>query len=183
MRLWLVHSRPVACPRPLRLGRSVCNTRKRKLCFRSVTPKERECFRAAVQAVQAAINACLAAATPAAPPVQKHQVWLALAPPGVHSGVWDVVCLAAVRAMDKGRRALIRETLAPPNPEDPTTPDALAARCGAAAQGHFWSSLHSFASHRRIPPGWQNHCPPTHPFLFFDPAQQLLTVHRPPGPR
>jgi exonuclease III len=135
------------------------------------------------QAVQTAINACLAAATPAAPPVQKHQIWLALAPPGVHRGVWDVVCLAAVRAMDKGRRALIRETLAPPNPEDPTTPDALAARCGAAAQGHFWSSLYSFASHRRIPPGWQDHCPPTHPFLFFDPAQQLLTVHRPPGPR
>jgi hypothetical protein len=135
------------------------------------------------QAVQATINSCLTAARPGAPPVQRHHIWLAQAPPRVHCGVWDVVCLAAVRAMDKGRRALIRETLAPHNPADPPTPAALAARCGEVARGAFWSSLHSFTSHRRIPPGWQDNCPPGHPFMCYDPALQLLTVHRPPGPQ
>jgi hypothetical protein len=33
-------------------------------------------------------------------------VWLAQAPPGVHSGVWGIVCAAAVEAMERGRRAL-----------------------------------------------------------------------------
>lgn len=129
------------------------------------------------QAVQAAINSCLAAADPRAPPVQQRQIWLALPPPGVHSGVWDVVCLAAVRAMDRGRRALIRETLYQPQP---AAPAALVARSGQAACGHFWSCLYDFVSHRRIPHGWQERCPPGHPFIFFDPATRLLAVRRPP---
>jgi hypothetical protein len=133
------------------------------------------------QAVQATITSSLTAANPHANPIERHHIWLALAPPGVHRGVWDVVCLAAVRAMDRGRRALLRETLAPPGPDDPPTPAALAARCGTAASSAFWTSLHSFASHRRIPRGWQASCPPGHPFLYYDPDVQMLTVHRPPG--
>jgi hypothetical protein len=35
-------------------------------------------------------------------------VWLGYPPPGVHAGVWDVVCLAAIGAMDSGRRRLAK---------------------------------------------------------------------------
>ncbi len=31
-----------------------------------------------------------------------------LPPPGVHAGVWDVVCLAAIVEMDSGRRRLAK---------------------------------------------------------------------------
>lgn len=57
-------------------------------------------------AVVADIQAALAQRTPAAPPapLAPASVWLARAPPGVHAGVWGVVCLAAVEAMDVGRR-------------------------------------------------------------------------------
>ena len=130
------------------------------------------------QAVRAAIDACLTAAAPHAPPTQQPQIWLALAPPGVHMGVWDVVCLAAVRAMDRGRRALIRETLLQPQPQ-PADPAALVARCGQAACGHFWSCLYDFVAHRRLPAGWQR-CPPGHPFIYYDPAAQMLVVNRHP---
>ena len=39
--------------------------------------------------------------------VTRRQVWLVQAPPGVAQCVWDVVSLAAVSAMERGRRHLV----------------------------------------------------------------------------
>ena len=147
----------------------------------AATPDRRHHYWACpvAQAVRATVDAALAAASPGAQPTQQRHIWLALAPPGVHCGVWDVVCLAAVRAMDKGRRALIRETHFPPTSlAGPADPAALVQRCAHAARHHFWSALYDFAALRCPPPAWQDACPPTHPFLCFDPATNLIAVNR-----
>ena len=49
-----------------------------------------------------AVTATIAAAAGAA--VARHAIWLCRAPPGIHAGVRDLVCLAAIAAMDHGRR-------------------------------------------------------------------------------
>ena len=65
-------------------------------------------------AVVAAVHAALTAAAPAdapPPPLVPADIWLARPPPGVRAGAWGVVCLAAVEAMDRGRRCLAAEVL------------------------------------------------------------------------
>jgi hypothetical protein len=57
--------------------------------------------------VAAAVVAELQSALPArCPPLTCAEVWLLRAPPGMHPGVWGVVCAAALEAMERGRRAL-----------------------------------------------------------------------------
>ena len=59
--------------------------------------------RAVVADIEAA---CGAAAAPAPAPLTRANLWLARPAPGLHAGVWGVVSLAAVEAMDRGRRSL-----------------------------------------------------------------------------
>jgi hypothetical protein len=42
--------------------------------------------------------------------VQRHQLWLCRCPPrpDLHLGVWQVVCLAALLAMNKSRKLLVK---------------------------------------------------------------------------
>ena len=47
-----------------------------------------------------------AAPAPAPAPLTLTHLWLARPPPGIHTGVWGVVCLAAVEAMAHGMRRL-----------------------------------------------------------------------------
>ena len=58
-------------------------------------------------AVVGDISASLAAAAQPPPALTQANIWLARPPPGIHAGVWGVVCLAAVEAMDRGRRRLV----------------------------------------------------------------------------
>ena len=51
--------------------------------------------------VAAAVLAELRAAVPG---VRASHVWLMLTPPGLHAGLWRVICVAAINAMDAGRR-------------------------------------------------------------------------------
>ena len=67
--------------------------------------------RSVVGAISAALHgqpaATAAAAAGGAPPaLPQRSIWLAAPPPAVHEGVWSVVCLAAVEAMDHGRRRM-----------------------------------------------------------------------------
>ena len=41
-------------------------------------------------------------------PLSRRALWLGEAPEGVHDGVWAVVCLAAVEAMERGRARAVR---------------------------------------------------------------------------
>jgi len=121
--------------------------------------------------VAAAVIGAIAAAAGRAIP--RHAVWLCRTPPGIHAGVWDLVCLAAIAAMDHGRRTLYALSTGPP-PEAP-----LSAIAGRSACARFWSHLTDFMAFSCAPPGWRNHCPTGHPFIHVDPATNNLAVHCP----
>lgn len=147
--------------------------------------------------VARAVYASMQAALPAgAPSIQRWHVWLAEPPAGagLHRGVWLVVCLAALTAMDTGRRCLVavhlrreaeraangglRQTLMPehfppaaggpaqaPPPPPPPPPEVAASR----AVAEFWASLQDFAQKglpERTVRAWRAAgVGPTHPFL------------------
>ena len=127
------------------------------------------------QAVVAAISAAAAAAgqLPPAAPLSKPSIWLARAPAAVHSGVWDVVSLSAVAAMDHGRRRMYALSLGPP----PPTPLHVTASRSAVAR--FWVLLADFVALRCTPASWRDALPPAHPFICFDPASGTFVVNRP----
>ena len=95
------------------------------------------------------------------------QLWLMRRPRGVHAGVWDAVCLAALAATDGGRRQLSARTLhahevaslpsssrRPPPPPPPPAQLVLAAQRHAVAR--FWDLLQDLCSVGTLPaaPGW-----------------------------
>ena len=125
----------------------------------------------------------LRAAASAGRPLQslrRGHLWLARPPQGINQGVWDVVALAAVAAMEKGRAFMVAEHLyaSPPIPAGP----ALAARGGSRARIVFWELLHEFAAMGVLPKGGR-HGPPvdeTHPFLcLVSPGAGTVRVHQP----
>ena len=128
-------------------------------------------------AVTTSISAAITEHQPAAPPVTVAQLWLARPPPGVHAGVWQVVCLAAVAAMDSGRRRMYVLNLGPANP--PPHPPTIVATCARFAVARFWSNLADFVGLHRVPRRWRPHCPAGHPFIFFDHAAGYFAAARP----
>ena len=86
--------------------------------------------------------------------LQPSHIWLADTPPGLEEGVWDVVVLAAVGAMDKGRRCMMRAHLKAAAAETDEH-DAPPAHVVGAQQARraFWELLHDFASLRHLPRG------------------------------
>lgn len=96
-------------------------------------------------------------------PLSRRVLWLGEAPPGVQCGVWRVVCLAAVEAMDYGRRVMYARLHGDqahiPGP-------ALAAAAAAQAVAHWWALLRQFASLVTAPAAWQEEAAAEdHPFL------------------
>lgn len=112
---------------------------------------------------------------PACPPLQRKHIWLAEPPTSeVHPDMWLVVCMAALTAMDYGRKRMhmlhmqrneqnvqqvrVRQTqitdffeaLSPPLPttqqqiQPPPPPTPLQA-ASASAVTQFWMCLHNFA--------------------------------------
>jgi len=120
---------------------------------------------------QAVVGAMSAAA---AAPLTKPNVWLARPPPAVYSGVWTVAVLAAVSAMDHGRRRMYALSTGPA----PATP--IHVICARSAVARFWALLADFVALRCAPASWQAHVPPGHPFIHFDPQSNSLAVHPPP---
>jgi hypothetical protein len=89
------------------------------------------------------------------------------------SGVWDVVSLSAVAAMDHGRRRMYALSLGPP----PHTPLHITASRSAVAR--FWVLLADFVALRCTPASWHDALPPGHPFICVDPASGTFVVNRP----
>jgi hypothetical protein len=79
--------------------------------------------------------------------VTRKQLWLVRAPTDVVQGVWDVVCLAALSAMEHGRRYLRSPRLG-------VTRSVERACCRATA--NFWAALHDFAELGLPPRGWSD---------------------------
>jgi len=131
--------------------------------------------------------------SPSAPPVvgppfllSRAAVWLCRPPlPSIHAGVWCVVCLAAIAAMDHGRRTLYRllqrhGSLSPAHLSGPrqrtlfqvwghasvpAPPQSIVATACLLAQADFWGRLHSFVSLGMAPAQWAAGVGPCHPFL------------------
>ena len=141
-------------------------------------------------------------------PVSRPALWL-LGPPPVHNldpGVWRLVCLAALSAMEHGRALLWAHRCSPDWPEPGAlgwaalaragplpahllqahvlphalaARDALVRRVARSAAVRFWHNLQDFASaHSLPPPGWA--VTPATPFLHISPAG-FLSVHLPPA--
>jgi hypothetical protein len=117
------------------------------------------------QAVVSAVSAVVGAAVPRA------ALWLVLCPDGLCPVVWDVVCLAALSAMERGRRAAVSASAA-------AAGAAAARRAAAEAVADFWGRLASFVALRVAPASWAD-VPPDHPFVGRT-AFRRLRLNRPP---
>ena len=94
-----------------------------------------------------------------------RHLWLALPPPAVSPPVWDVVCLAAVAALERGRQLLFPRRVA----GEAVVGFAVCCRVSAAVVSDFWSRLAAFAAWGRPPRGWTS-VPVVHPFLSRSPT-------------
>ena len=98
---------------------------------------------------------------------RKH-VWLGRVPGcQIDRGVWQVVAVAALEAMAKGRSRLIREKLSGEAGDPPTHPPGAeaTAAAGAHAAQSFWTSLQEYVSMRHWPRGWEHSLAQDGPFL------------------
>lgn len=132
--------------------------------------------------------------------VSRSSLWLAELPVGlqrsdVHVGAWHVVALAALEAMEHGRRALVA-ICQPWDRAAGSTRASLAQlqRACVAAVEEFWVLLADFAQlHRSAPRGWgvgalpaATALTPAHPFFHVLPAAtegakpRLALTPRPP---
>ncbi len=143
--------------------------------------------------VAVAVRATIATAlgpTPASA-ASRPSVWLCRAPDCIHHGVWLVVCMAALSAMNHGRRQLWRLTKAAEARLSAAmaaarkaaarrrqhtllemkgfalrvNPRPLIARASALAVADFWGRLASFAALGRVPAAWHSQVGACHPFL------------------
>ncbi|KAJ9532773.1 hypothetical protein QJQ45_010884 [Haematococcus lacustris] len=142
------------------------------------------------------------------PAVHLHtaHVWLAMSPctTHVHQGVWDVVCLAALGAMWRGRRVWWARQLAARDHAEAhalrqasldelwhladALPDATPAlslrdRVCRYVVGDFWSQVQDFVALHTIPHNWPagNSIPHNHPFICThgDGQARQLRTHLP----
>jgi hypothetical protein len=92
-------------------------------------------------------------------PVSRAQLWLLLPPAGVQQPVWDVVALAALSALEVGRRRL-RSGHAP-------------VAVPAHAVGDFWGRVRSYVALGQAPDSWSA-VSPLHPFIGRSPDGRLV---------
>lgn len=97
--------------------------------------------------------------------ITQEELWLARPPGGVSQQVWDVVCVAAVAAMDCGRSMAF--SLAYPRRGSPVMPASRLSTIPQRTFSLFWEYLADFtAISGAHPPLWATLLGPEHPFLF-----------------
>jgi hypothetical protein len=103
-------------------------------------------------------------------------VWLMRAPPGVLPGVWQVVCIAALRGMWVARGALMvpqrRERYAGRTDQQRVQ---LAERTAVEA---FWGVLSDYIRLGQPPRAWRRRLPAGSPFLHYPSPAGGLQVNR-----
>lgn len=100
------------------------------------------------------------------PHLNRAAVWLLQPPaPYVNTGVWQVVCTAAISAMDYGRRCMWSAYISDGRPNPHPMLPAVTQAANAAVQ-RFWKILSQFADRPALPPGraWWG-LGTAHPFL------------------
>jgi hypothetical protein len=91
--------------------------------------------------------------------IDRPHLWLVLPPPGLHPCVWDVVALAALAAIEKGRQHMYRGGASPA-----PLRRAQLVGIGAEVVADFWARVASFAALGLVPDGWSL-VSSAHPFL------------------
>ena len=119
--------------------------------------------------------------SPPLPPLRPTHIWLARPPEGsgVLADVWDVVCVAAVAAMDLGRRMATRGQLSSAEASVVVSPGAaedLAARAAAAAGTWFWAALQDMCSAGAVPQAWRDLPATACPFFVRRPSDDSWAV-------
>jgi hypothetical protein len=135
------------------------------------------------EAVQSIINSIMQQlqgewALPAhTPSIQRHHIWMAVRPTeALHQGVWDMVCISALKAMDTSRAGLFKRIS-----DGAREGTALAASVGARACAQFWAYIGSFCGHNLAPQGWRNQVSARHPFITFDIETEKWNINRRSG--
>ena len=130
-----------------------------------------------VEDVKLASNAKLATNQQITP----QNLWLCDAPEGVHAGVWDVVCVAAIAAMDSARRRMVAARMEAERQGLRRTPQEIPQQASRQAVSRFWDLLQDFCSLATAPTKWQEQVTQGHPFLFWEPAKKewRLSVDQP----
>jgi hypothetical protein len=105
-----------------------------------------------------------------AAPLSKPSIWPARAPVAVHSGVWGVVSLSAIAAMDHGRRLMYALRLWPP----PPTPLHITASRSPVTR--FWVLVTEFDTLRCAPASCR--LGTLSSALMLPPALLCCTAHR-----
>ena len=94
-------------------------------------------------------------------------------PPGVHAGVWSIVALAAIGAVEAARRRQsqpLQQQLARHRAE-------LAAEIASFSVHSFWYTL-SEAARAPLSPAWRAQVLADHPFLWSDAAASCWMVRQ-----
>lgn len=105
-------------------------------------------------------------------------LWLFSAPSGIQAGIWDVVCLAAIVAMDSGRRRMTKVTLESKN-QNSRLPLDIVSKAGKQAVTRFWDLLQDFCAVGAAPCTWESQVGPNHPFFTWRPATKTWQVDPP----
>jgi hypothetical protein len=114
--------------------------------------------------VAVAVVAAIRQQLPGQPVVCCHHIWLAVPPAcpvRCHRGVWSVVALAALLAMDKGRALLCKWKLDPPQ----RSLDQQLHAVKRVAVVSFWDMLQDFVALGMCPQPWLAQIGEAHPFL------------------
>ncbi len=91
----------------------------------------------------------------------------------MHQGVWDVVCLASLNALEMARALLFQRTSV-----GAAAGLELAEWVGRRAVAKFWGELADFCGLNLAPAEWQDLVPAGHPFLAWDTVAARWRVRR-----
>ena len=106
-------------------------------------------------------------------------VWLVKKPAGVFVGIWQLVCMAALAAMDHARKvAFARQQEAGAQPAQPGA--EYAAALGRRSVGWFWGQMAEFCALGMAPAAWRSAA--VHgPFIRYSRQSQRWEVARSAG--
>jgi hypothetical protein len=101
-----------------------------------------------------------------------QNLWLCEAPEGVHAGVWDVVCIAAIAAMDSARRRMDAARIDAKRQGLLRMPQDVPSQASRQATTRFWNLLQDYCTLATAPPEWQEQVTQGHPFFYWEPVDR-----------